>query len=264
MLVKIVLLLAGLLSLTGCGTLHNGRAWGQDATLFPSAERFSRAVVNSAKHHVTWAPLLGAALLSIDDYDEDLSRRLAEDNPVFGSRQDAYDASDTMRDTLVASVFISALATPGGDTAGEQIVNKGKGMVTEWAALQLTSYVTSGIKDITGRVRPNGSNDDSFPSGHASGAFAAAALTSKNLDSLTLSPALTTGIRAGLYTLASGTALARVEAEVHYATDVLVGAALGNFIARVVHDAFLGLPEDRQIQLNISPELVSMQYGLAF
>ena len=31
-----------------------------------------------------------------------------------------------------------------------------------------------------------------------------------------------------------------MEAQEHYPTDVLMGAALGNFIAILVHDAFLG------------------------
>jgi membrane-associated phospholipid phosphatase len=45
--------------------------------------------------------------------------------------------------------------------------------------------------------------------------------------------------------LASGVAWARVEARVHYPSDVLFGAALGHFLAAFIHDAFLNLPDDR-------------------
>jgi membrane-associated phospholipid phosphatase len=77
-------------------------------------------------------------------------------------------------------------------------------------------------------------------------------------------PSVNTGLRTVIYTLATGTALARVEAEIHYATDVLVGAALGNFISRFIHDAFLGLREDQSIGLSIAPEQVSLRFGVAF
>ena len=252
------------LVLISCGTLENGHSWGEDTSLFPSTHRLSQAATISAQHPATWAPLLGATLFSIANLDEDISRRLADNNPVFGSKQEANDASDLLRDSLVASVVVSALATPGGDTASEQFTNKSKGLITEFAALEITAVATSQIKRASGRERPNAINNSSFPSGHTSRAFAAAALTSKNLDSLSLTSGTATGIRVGLYTFAAGTALARVEAEMHYTTDVMVGAALGNFLSRFIHDAFLGLDNNNQIQLNIAPKFTSAQLKLVF
>jgi hypothetical protein len=50
---------------------------------------------------------------------------------------------------------------------------------------------------------------------------------------------LRSSAQLALTALAAGTAWARIEAGQHYPTDVLAGAALGNFIAILIHDAFL-------------------------
>ena len=48
-----------------------------------------------------------------------------------------------------------------------------------------------------------------------------------------------TGAAVGLEAIAAGTAWARVEAQRHYIDDVLVGYAIGHFVAAFVHDAFI-------------------------
>lgn len=47
------------------------------------------------------------------------------------------------------------------------------------------------------------------------------------------------GLKTRVGTLAVGTAWARVEADVHYPSDVLTGLALGHFIAAFFNEAFL-------------------------
>jgi len=54
-----------------------------------------------------------------------------------------------------------------------------------------------------------------------------------------------------LTSLVAGTGWARIEASKHYPTDVLVGAALGNFIALLVHDAFLKPNEYNKVYFQI-------------
>jgi undecaprenyl-diphosphatase len=62
----------------------------------------------------------------------------------------------------------------------------------------------------------------SFPSGHASAAFCAAGLLSEGSR---LGPAY--------YGLATVVAASRVHVKIHYASDVLVGAAVGTALATV-------------------------------
>jgi membrane-associated phospholipid phosphatase len=65
-------------------------------------------------------------------------------------------------------------------------------------------------------------------------------------------------------TLAAGTAWARVEAQKHFPSDILAGAALGNFVASFVHDAFLGLPDDRRLALAVTPSRGRVVIAVAF
>jgi hypothetical protein len=47
---------------------------------------------------------------------------------------------------------------------------------------------------------------------------------------------------------------ARVEAQGHFPTDVLVGAALGHFINAFIYDAFMGLPKSRNYGIAVTPD----------
>jgi undecaprenyl-diphosphatase len=69
--------------------------------------------------------------------------------------------------------------------------------------------------------------DHSFPSGHASTAFAGA----------TMLAAFAPRLRGPLYALAVLIALSRLYNGVHYPTDVLAGAALGTATARLLRAA---------------------------
>jgi membrane-associated phospholipid phosphatase len=64
-------------------------------------------------------------------------------------------------------------------------------------------------------------------------------------------------LQAGLYGVAAATGWARVEAGVHYPTDVLVGYAIGQFIARFGYHAFLyarpGVADANAVSLEYTP-----------
>ena len=44
---------------------------------------------------------------------------------------------------------------------------------------------------------------------------------------------------------------ARVEAQRHYPSDVLAGTALGHFLTAFIHDAFLNLPENADVDFAV-------------
>jgi hypothetical protein len=82
--------------------------------------------------------------------------------------------------------------------------------------------LTQGIKFLVGRTRPDG-EARSFPSGHASAAFATASTLQRHFGRKAAIPA---------YAIAAYTSASRLQANSHYASDVIVGAALGVAIGR--------------------------------
>jgi hypothetical protein len=88
---------------------------------------------------------------------------------------------------------------------------------------QLVSVsVTQAMKFAVGRTRPDG-EARSFPSGHAAAAFATAATLQRHYGRKIAIPA---------YAIAVYTSASRLQANSHYASDVVFGAALGLAIAR--------------------------------
>jgi hypothetical protein len=89
----------------------------------------------------------------------------------------------------------------------------------------LTEAMVEPIKFATRRQRPDLSNKQSFPSGHAAVTFAAATVIERHL-----------GWRRSLlaYTIASYVASSRLHDNRHYLSDVIFGAAVGTIAGRTV------------------------------
>ncbi len=79
------------------------------------------------------------------------------------------------------------------------------------------------------------------------------ALSNRNLDSIELPQEVRIPLKVVNILLGSTVAWGRVEAQAHYPSDVLAGAALGNFLSATVHDSFLNLPKDKTYGFGISP-----------
>jgi len=110
--------------------------------------------------------------------------------------------------------------------------------------LSLESWLTTGIivrglKSVAGRARPwtgesshsfhpfsTKSRFASFPSGHASSAFAVATVIADQSKKVYID------ILA--YSLASVAAFSRVHLDKHWASDILVGSAIGYFVAKKI------------------------------
>jgi membrane-associated phospholipid phosphatase len=89
----------------------------------------------------------------------------------------------------------------------------------------VTAAYTFGLKETVHRTRPDGSDNLSFPSGHAANAFAWAAIADRYY-----------GRKAGIaaYTAAGLIGLSRVDNRKHNVSDVLAGATLGYIVGRTV------------------------------
>ena len=92
-------------------------------------------------------------------------------------------------------------------------------------AFLINAGYTTLLKEVVRRERPNGEDQLSFPSGHASNAFTLAAVAERHY-----------GWKVGLpaYALAGAVAVSRLQRNKHYLSDVMAGATLGYIVGRTV------------------------------
>ncbi|HWF85362.1 MAG TPA: phosphatase PAP2 family protein [Vicinamibacterales bacterium] len=89
----------------------------------------------------------------------------------------------------------------------------------------LSESMVEPLKFAVGRERPDHSNHQSFPSGHASATFAAATIIERHLG----------WKKAALaYAIAAYVASSRLHDNVHYLSDVVFGSAVGTIAGRTV------------------------------
>lgn len=259
-MITIVLVFAG----TGCGTLPSGRGWGENAIYPVSRLSIAQAARNAALDPITWMPLAGAAVVGGGGWDDSISDWAAKETPLFGSRSGAQDYSDIARLVLQGEAVAMTLLTPSGNDPAEWLLSKSKGLLVEGAGLGATTGITSGLKSAIGRERPDRSDNLSMPSGHASSAFGAMAVANANLDYINMNPYARASLKAGNVALASSVAWARVEGQKHFPTDVLVGAALGNFTTRFIYEAFIGTAPNDKFSFSVAPSLSGGSVSLAW
>jgi membrane-associated phospholipid phosphatase len=105
------------------------------------------------------------------------------------------------------------------------------------ASILASGIITPTLKFVIGRERPNASvsstsfhpfsgSDNSFPSGHATQAFAVASVISAHSDQVWVS--------VTAYTIAGLVGFARIYHNAHWTSDVTAGALIGTFVGRGV------------------------------
>ena len=250
-------------TLTACGTLQNGRRWGQDAIYPVELGRIPYAAYHALFDLQTLIPAIGALVFTIDNYDKKASKWAITHHPIFGSENAASQASDYLLYALDAETLVTALATPSGKDPKDWTSDKAKGIGVEVGAELVTAGATTLLKDATNRTRPNGVGHSSLPSGHASNAASSSTLTNRNLNSITMPEELRMPLQIGNIVLATGVGWARVEAGQHFPSDVLAGAALGHFLSAFIHDAFMGVPMN-EMRIYVLPSKHGAMIGLSF
>ncbi|MEN8137185.1 MAG: phosphatase PAP2 family protein [Bacteroidota bacterium] len=125
----------------------------------------------------------------------------------------------------------------------------------------ITAAITHGLKHSISKVRPNGSADNSFPSGHTSFAFTNATVLYNEFSST--SPLLA---YSG-YAFATTTGVFRMINNKHWFSDVLVGAGIGILVTNLVY-YFEPLksfnPFKNKENISLIPQIKGDKYGVYF
>ncbi|MFK7914354.1 MAG: phosphatase PAP2 family protein [Pseudomonadales bacterium] len=243
-----VILLLMLLASSACTNVGPAGPYGLRTNSGGESTNVARRIAGAARAAAvqpgTWVPLAGAGLLALGSLDEDLAEWASREQPVFGAN--AADRSDDLRDFATLSFFASAAFAPS-----ERLRDKFGGIAVGVGAMLVEGGVTEALKSVSSRQRPNGRGDRSFPSGHAAQASSRSVLTLRTLQHYQLTPWQRRLAQIGYVGTAGATAWARVEADKHYPTDVLVGLAIGSFLANFAHNLFL---TDTGLTLTLQPE----------
>jgi membrane-associated phospholipid phosphatase len=161
--------------------------------------------------------LIGGAATGIGSiFDDDVAGWIADPDHGLGtSLEDG--AAPAVVGAAVAVLFATGRAADGP---------RYRAMTYDWLhAFLINAGYTTLLKEVIHRERPNGEDNLSFPSGHASNAFTLAAVAERHY-----------GWKAGVpaYTLASLVAVSRLQRNKHYLSDVMAGATLGYIVGRTV------------------------------
>ena len=183
--------------------------------------------------------LVGGAATGVGSIvDEDVADWIADPEHRFGnSFEDG--AAPAAVGAAVAVLFATGRAADAP---------RYRALTYDWMhAFLINAGYTTLLKEVARRERPNGEDNLSFPSGHASNAFALAVVAERHY-----------GWKAGVpaYTLASLVAVSRLQRNKHYLSDVMAGATLGYIVGRTVVRVN-GQPLDplRGARLSLSPVL---------
>ncbi len=236
--------------LVGCANSH-----------YNLGDSFKKAVSDP----MVWANAGVGVVLSTGDFDERVSHSAMKHTYVFGSQDNAMDASDDYRAATRISMNISSFVVSADDDAGYWGIagNKALRFVTDNLNAAIVATTTADIKRTTDRDRPNG-GCCGFPSGHASRAFATATIAKHNYRASELPGWVQNSAITATYFSAYLTGWARVEAGEHYPSQVFWGAAYGAFLSSMLHDVTQAYGVPFSTLISASPQEVTVSVFYAF
>lgn len=205
-----------------------------------------------------------AALATMSLADESLSDAARDHGPTFGFVGDALNEFGSAGSFVVLGGFYLAGAI-GKDSKAKNVCLDGLA-----ASLIASGMITPVVSTLVGRERPTEEQGAysfhpfegrSFPSGHATQAFAVASVIATSYDQL--------WVKAAAYGVASVTAYSRVQRGKHFPTDVVAGAAIGTLVGHSVVHFNRKLrsgekePERTGTRLTLVPVLGGGTYGVS-
>jgi membrane-associated phospholipid phosphatase len=177
-----------------------------------------------AMQNVYIAAIGGGLALAVHPADQSFNARLMSSNHFVNA---FFAPGKYLGDTPEQVAFSLATYAVGRLRDQPKVAHLGMDLLQ---AQILSELLVEPIKFATHRERPDGSNDQSFPSGHASITFATATVIERHL-----------GWRKSVlaYAIASYVAMSRMHDNRHYLSDVVFGAAVGTIAGRTVvhHEA---------------------------
>jgi membrane-associated phospholipid phosphatase len=130
--------------------------------------------------------------------------------------------------------------------AGMAIQEEGWGGISQLGySVAVTQIATHTLKIVIDEERPNGSDSNSFPSGHTSMAFTGAVFIHKRY-----------GIEKAVvpYTLSSFVGFSRVYTKAHYTHDVIAGALLSGLFVWIFAE------NKNDIRVNVYPSGIDLSF----
>lgn len=197
-----------------------------------------RAQTSPSPHQIRWyEAAIAAAGVSVFFLVDSPVRSYMLDHQSSG-KDAAASAFDWMGEPQIWALVPAAMIGTGFVLKKPGLQRAGLRAVT---SVVLAGGVTALLKETFGRVRPNVegsepldfepfSGNQAMPSGHTSAAFGFAASLADDVRPL--------WAKIGLYTLATGTAWARVYQNKHWTSDVVAGAIVGIASAKLVNGSW--------------------------
>lgn len=176
---------------------------------------------------------------------------LQEDHPTFAFKIDNYTR------------YVPAIAVYGLDLLGV----KAKNNVKDRTGMLLLSFglVTSSVgvtKILAHRLRPNGADRRSFPSGHTSLAFMTAEFLNQEYKDQSVWYSI------GGYAMATGTGVLRLYNNAHWFSDVVAGAGFGILSTKVSYWIYPSLKrkffKNKPVAMQFSPSYQEGKAGFNF
>lgn len=159
----------------------------------------------------------------------------------------AAASASTASDDIETSGSVLRVAIPVAAFAMTFVEDDADGRTQFYRSFGANALATLALKELVNKSRPDGSDDDALPSGHASMAFQGASFIHRRYGMKRAWPA---------YALAAYTGWTRLDADEHDEADVLAGALLGIASSMLLVDRFesvdVAVKLDGQIGLQFS------------
>jgi hypothetical protein len=185
---------------------------------------------NRLHHTFSLAVPVAAVGFAMMPADKAIRNRVVNGMPGFHTSVDDY---------IQYAPLATQLALSLGGVQGRS-KNRWQVLVTDAMAAAMMATVVNGMKYGINRTRPNGGRG-SFPSGHTATAFMGATLLAHEYGHKSI------WIPIAGYSVATATGVLRILNNKHYASDVLVGAAIGIVSAELAYWATDAIFNDRKL-----------------